>query len=101
MPATGHRSTAVLLLTVSLLLAAAPAAAATEGPVTGPPLGSAVFQTVSSWLSALWSEMSPVFNWEPAREAIGPGADPGVAPQATTDDPTAEPELGSGADPNG
>ena len=104
MPTIGIRKAAALLLAAALLAAAAPAAAAPEPAaeeVRLPPLAPKVLEALSSWLSALWSGAGADFLPEPVREALGPDAAPGGPPAATTGDPTAEPQLGSDADPDG
>lgn len=100
MPKIGLRRAAALLVAVVLLLAAVPAAAAPERHAAEPSAGSTVFETLTSWLAGLWTGVTST-SPEPVWEALGSGADAEGAPQAANDDPTADPQLGSGADPNG
>lgn len=101
MPTIGIRNVAALLLAVALLAAAAPAAAASERPAEEARVAPTVFEALWSWLSAVWPGTGSDRLPESVREALGPDADPGGTPGATTDDPTAEPQLGSVADPDG
>lgn len=104
MPTIGIRKAAALLLAVALLAAAAPAVAAPERPAEEArlaPLAPKVLEALGSWLSALWPGAGSDLLPEPVREALGSVADPDGTPEAPSDDPKAEPQLGSGLDPNG
>jgi hypothetical protein len=101
MPTIGIRKVAALLLAVALLAAAAPAAAAPERPGEEARGVPEVFEAFWLRLSALWPGTGSDLVPEQVREALGSCADPDGAPQGTSGDPTAEPQLGSDLDPNG
>lgn len=100
MPAIGLRRVAALLLAV-VLLGASQAAAAPERPAAGRSIGATVLEALTSWLGALGTPVSPSTSREPVWAAVRSGAAPDRAPQAASEVPTADPELGSGADPDG
>jgi hypothetical protein len=101
MSTIGIRKVAALLVAVVLLAAATPALAAQERPAEEARVVPKVFEALWSWLSAVWPGTASDLLSEPVREALGSGADPDGAPQGTSGDPTAEPQLGSDLDPNG
>jgi hypothetical protein len=96
------RRAAALLAVLALLLAAWPAAAA-PGRTTAddPGVVSPLFDALTAWLATLWpgtgAPPEPQSAWGP----LGSDLDPGGAPQPTSGGPTATPQLGPDADPDG
>jgi hypothetical protein len=104
MRAIGLRKAAALVVAVSLLFAAAPAAAAPDRAPGEPEIGSSMFQAFTAWLAALWPSSGPAATPSPAWAALG--AAPSVGAQLGPDldlsgEPTVQPQLGPDADPDG
>jgi hypothetical protein len=98
------RRVAALLAVLALLLAGLPAGAAPPTDRTAasePGVGVPLLHDLAVWLAALWpgfgSPAAPQSVWK----ALGAGLDPGGAPQSESDVPTALPQLGPVADPDG
>jgi len=89
---------ALLLAGVLVLLAAAPAAAAPGRATAEEP---SFFEVFTAWLAAWLPGGAPGSGATPVWDFLGIGADPDGAPASAGDDPTATPQLGIGADPNG
>jgi len=102
MRTTRPRRAAALLAVLALLLAALPAAAAPDRAAaneTGQ--GVPMLHSLAAWLAALWPGTAPAPEPESVWEALGSALDPGGAPQPESGLPTATPQLGSVADPDG
>jgi hypothetical protein len=96
------RRAAALLAVLALLLAAGPAAAAPDRTAANEPgVGSPLFDTLATWLAALWPGTGPPPAPQSVREALGSDLDPNGAPQPVNGDPTATPQLGPILDPDG
>lgn len=95
---TGVRRAAGLALAVVFLLAAVPASALpAEATEDGPEL-SLVERMVGWFAGILPGEPTVDRVWE----GLGTGIDPnGTEAETQDDDPTADPQLGDGIDPNG
>jgi hypothetical protein len=104
------RTAAAVLVVLGLLAAAAPAAAAPDRADGG--IGPALLHQLTAWLAGLWPGTAPAVPDGPAglAQRLVPVADPGGDSSAgspagptvsSDDDPTAEPELGPRADPDG
>lgn len=95
---TGVRRTAGLVLAIVFLLAALPASAL---PAEAPnnELEISLVERVVGWISALLhGDLEP----EGLQESLGTGIDPnGDGATTQGDDPSADPELGMGIDPDG
>ena len=103
------RIAAAVLVVLGLVTAAAPAAAAPARVETS--VGPALLQQLTAWLAGLWPGAGPgsAEGPEGLAQRLGPVANPDgefAAPQhrpgaSSDDDPTADPQLGPVADPNG
>ncbi|MFP3939505.1 MAG: hypothetical protein ACLF0P_04305 [Thermoanaerobaculia bacterium] len=95
---TGVRRAAGLALAVVFLLAAMPASALpVEVPEEGPELS--LVERVVGWFAGLLpGEATPDRAWE----GLGTGIDPeGTEAEGQEDDPTADPQIDMGIDPDG
>lgn len=94
------RTAAAVLVVLGLLAAAAPAVAAPARAEAG--AGPALLQQLTAWLAGLWPGKGSVESEGPSASSqrLGPRLDPDGAP-ASDDDPTADPQLGIDADPDG
>lgn len=113
MDAKTLRTAAALLAVLGLLAAAAPAAATVGGPAQGETgIGPDLLHHLTAWLAGLWPGAAPTDDDDPAGlvQRLGSNADPNGEPASAStavptasgdDDPTAEPQLGPVADPNG
>lgn len=99
------RKVGALVLAGALLLAATPAATAAPGRMAEQsPTAPSFFDGLTAWMS-LWLDAGPISAavalWQAAGTEDGPGGAEGVSRAAAEDDPTATPQLGSEADPDG
>jgi hypothetical protein len=101
MHTTRPRRAAAVLVLLSLLCAAVPAAATPVRATDEASIGAPLLQALAAWLARVWPAPGPTRTPERTGEALGSALDPGGAPQDTSGEPTALPQLGSGADPDG
>jgi hypothetical protein len=104
MHAIGLPRTAVWLVVLGLLAAAAPAAAAPDRAVGEPGIAPPLFQALTAWLAALWPGGGPTLTSAPAwaASAAGPTVEPQLGGEIDPNGgPTVEPQHGIDLDPNG
>lgn len=106
---TPHKRAAALFLALGLLVAVPPASAVPATSADRDAAADGAFlsfcDTVAAWFTGLLlGTTSPAGAHGSAPFALEAGSDGDpsqLGPEETSDDPTANPQLGSGADPNG